>query len=71
MVAGRSKAALNDWLVGRDQSLGDRIRVVTMDGFTGCRPATAEALDKARAVMDRSLPRHVAAEKLTLCRQRV
>ncbi len=42
-----------------------------MDGFTGYRTATAEALEKARPVID---PFHVirlAAQKLTLCRQRV
>lgn len=71
MVAGRSKAALKDWLGARDQGFRDRIRVVTMDGFTGYRTATAEALDKARAVMDPFHVVHLAAEKLTLCRQRV
>ncbi|NDK92655.1 ISL3 family transposase, partial [Gordonia desulfuricans] len=71
MVAGRSKAALKDWLGARDQGFRDRIRVVTMDGFTGYRTATAEALDKARVVMDPFHVVHLAAEKLTLCRQRV
>lgn len=71
MVAGRSKAALKDWLDARDDSFRDRIRVVTMDGFTGYRTATAEALDKARAVMDPFHVVHLAAEKLTVCRQRV
>lgn len=50
----------------------DRIRVVTMDGFTGYRTATTESLDKARAVMDPFHVVHPAAEKLTpLCSQRV
>ena len=71
MVAGRSKAALKDWLGSQEQVFRDRIRVVTMDGFTGYRTATAEALDKARAVMDPFHVVHLAAEKLTLCRQRV
>ena len=71
MVAGRSKAALADWLGARDQSFRDRIRVVAMDGFTGCRTATAEALEKARPVMDPFHVIHLAAQKLTLCRQRV
>ena len=71
MVAGRSKAALKDWLDARDPAFRDRIRVVTMDGFTGYRTATAESLDKARAVMDPFHVVHLAAEKLTLCRQRV
>ena len=71
MVAGRSKAALKDWLGERDQSFRERIRVVTMDGFSGYRTATEETLAKARPVMD---PFHVvqlAGDKLTLCRQRV
>ncbi|MAU81273.1 MAG: ISL3 family transposase [Gordonia sp.] len=71
VVAGRSKAALKDWLDARDQSFRDRIRVVTMDGFAGYHTATAEALDKARTVMDPFHVVHLAAQKLTLCRQRV
>ena len=71
MVPGRSKAALADWLAARDQAFRDRIRVVTMDGFTGYRTATAEALSKATAVMDPFHVVHLAAEKLTMCRQRV
>lgn len=42
-----------------------------MDGFSGYRTATAETLDKARAVMDPFHVVHLAAEKLTMCRQRV
>jgi transposase len=71
MVAGRSKAALKNWLDARDQAFRDRIRVVTMDGFSGYRTATAESLDHARAVMDPFHVVHLAAEKLTRCRQRV
>ncbi|OZC31606.1 ISL3 family transposase [Gordonia polyisoprenivorans] len=71
MVVGRSKAVLKAWLGARDQSFRDRIRVVAMDGFTGYRTATDEALDKARPVMDPFHVIHLAAEKLTLCRQRV
>lgn len=71
MVAGRSKAALKQWLDARDQAFRDRIRVVTMDGFTGYRTATEESLDKARPVMDPFHVVHLAAEKLTRCRQRV
>ncbi|WP_267617362.1 ISL3 family transposase [Gordonia bronchialis] len=71
MVAGRSNAALKDWLDARDQAFRDRIQVVTMDGFSGYRTAAAESLDKARAAMDPFHVVHLAAEKLTLCRQRV
>ncbi|MDL9939048.1 ISL3 family transposase, partial [Gordonia sp. ABSL1-1] len=71
MVPGRSKAALKGWLDARDDAFRDRIRVVTMDGFSGYRTATAEALLKARAVMDPFHVVYLAADKLTVCRQRV
>src|SRR5690625_1270119 len=34
MVAGRSAAALTDWLQARDPNFRRRIQVVAMDGFT-------------------------------------
>ena len=71
MVAGRSKAALKDWLTDRDQGFGDRIRIVAMDGFSGYRTATEEELTRARAVMDPFHVVHLAADKLTTCRQRI
>lgn len=52
MVASRAKAALKDWLTARDPAFRGRIKVVTMDRFSGCRTATAETLDKAPAVMN-------------------
>ena len=42
-----------------------------MDGFAGYRTATASALPDARAVMDPFHVVHLAAEKVTVCRQRV
>lgn len=42
-----------------------------MDGFAGYRTATADALPTARAVMDPFHVVHLAADKLTLCRQRI
>jgi transposase len=71
MVAGRSKAALAEWLGKRDANFRSRVRVVAMDGFAGYRTATAEALPAARAVMDPFHVVHLAAEKLTVCRQRI
>ncbi|TXG92202.1 ISL3 family transposase [Rhodococcus rhodnii] len=71
MVAGRSKAALADWLGKRDSNFRSRVQVVAMDGFAGYRTATQEALPAARAVMDPFHVVHLAAEKLTLCRQRI
>ncbi|MDF3313761.1 ISL3 family transposase, partial [Rhodococcus sp. T2V] len=71
MVAGRSKAALAQWLGKRDNNFRSRVQVVAMDGFAGYRTATAEALPAARAVMDPFHVVHLAAEKLTVCRQRI
>lgn len=71
MVAGRSKAALVEWLDKRDANFRSRVQVVAMDGFAGYRTATAEALPAARAVMDPFHVVHLAAEKLTVCRQRI
>ncbi len=71
MVAGRSAAAFKDWLQAKDPNFRSRITVVAMDGFTGYRTAAAEALPAARAVMDPFHVVHLAAEKLTVCRQRI
>ena len=71
MVEGRSKAAFKTWLAARDQAFRDRIEVVAMDGFTGFKTATTEALPGAVAVMD---PFHVirlAGDTLDQCRRRV
>lgn len=66
-----SKAALKDWLTARDEAFRDRIKVVTMAGFSGYRTATAETLDKARTVMDPFHVMHLAAEQLDPVSQRV
>jgi transposase len=71
MVPGRSAAALREWLEARDQRFRDRVKVVSMDGFAGYRSAAADALPKARTVMDPFHVVHLAAEKLTGCRQRI
>ncbi|MCV7191739.1 ISL3 family transposase [Mycolicibacterium brumae] len=71
MVAGRSAKAFADWLAATDANFRSRIQVVAMDGFAGYHSATAQALPAARAVMDPFHVVHLAAEKLTRCRQRV
>lgn len=71
MVSGRSAAVFKAWLDGKDSNFRSRVKVVSMDGFAGYRTATAEALPAARAVMDPFHVVHLAAEKLTVCRQRI
>ena len=71
MVAGRSAKVLTDWLDARDQPFRDRVKVVTMDGFAGYHSAAAKAVPAARTVMDPFHVVHLAADKLTVCRQRI
>ncbi|QXC46876.1 ISL3 family transposase (plasmid) [Rhodococcus qingshengii] len=71
MVAGRSAAALTGWLRERDQPFRDRVKIVSMDGFAGYHRAAKNALLQARTVMDPFHVVHLAAEKLTVCRQRI
>ena len=71
LVEGRSKAVFAGWLAAQTAAFRDGLQVVAMDGFTGFKTATAEALPDAVAVMD---PFHVVAlagEALERCRQRV
>jgi transposase len=71
MIPGRSAKVLTDWLDARDQAFRDRVKVVTMDGFAGYHSAAAKAVPEARTVMDPFHVVHLAAEKMTLCRQRI
>ena len=71
MVQGRSAKVLTDWSDARDQQFRNRIKIVTMDGFTGYHTAAAAAVPAARTVMDPFHVVHLATEKLTVCRQRV
>lgn len=71
MIPGRSAKALTEWLEERDQQFRDRIKIVTMDGFAGYHTAAAHAVPLARTVMDPFHVVHLAAQKLTLCRQRI
>jgi len=71
LVEGRSKAVFADWLAAQTPTFRDGLQVVAMDGFTGFKTATSEALPEAVAVMD---PFHVVAlagQALERCRQRV
>ena len=71
LVEGRSKAVFTAWLQAQTSAFRAGLQVVAMDGFTGFKTATAEALPDAVAVMD---PFHVVAlagEALERCRQRV
>jgi transposase len=56
MVQGRSKQAFQQWLADRPATWRQGLEVVAMDGFTGFKTATTEALPDAVAVMD---PFHV------------
>ena len=71
MGEGRSAAALRTWLGARDQAFRDRVKIVSMDGFTGYHRAAKDVLPQARTVMDPFHVVHLAAEKLTVCRQRI
>ncbi|SED55144.1 Transposase [Tsukamurella tyrosinosolvens] len=71
MVAGRSAQALRGWLQERDQAFRDRIKVTAMDGFGGYHTAAAQVLAAARTVMDPFHVIHLAADKVTGCRQRL
>ena len=42
-----------------------------MDGFAGYHTAAAKAVPEARTVMDPFHVVHLAADKLTVCRQRI
>lgn len=71
LVAGRSAAALKNWLAQQDKAFRDQVEVIAMDGFGGYKTAAADELPDATAVMD---PFHVVAlagAKLDLIRQRI
>ncbi|MDK6808467.1 transposase, partial [Corynebacterium aurimucosum] len=71
MRPGRSADVLSGWLKERDPSFREQIQVVTMDGFTGYATAVEEQLPQADKVMDPFHVVHLAADKLTSCRQRL
>ena len=71
MRPGRSAEVLRTWLNERDPQFLAGVQVVAMDGFTGYATAVDHALPAARKVMDPFHVVHLAAEKLTGCRQRL
>lgn len=71
MVEGRSKEVFKSWLEAQTPEFRAGVEIVAMDGFTGYKSATAEAVPDATTVMD---PFHVVAlagDKLNQTRQRV
>ena len=68
---GRSADVLRTWLQERDPGFRSQVQVVTMDGFTGYAAAVDQVLPRARKVMDPFHVVHLAADKLTGCRQRL
>ncbi|MGP9611614.1 ISL3 family transposase, partial [Corynebacterium sp. AOP36-E1-14] len=71
MRPGRSAEVLRTWLNERDPGFRQRVEVVTMDGFAGYATAVDHALPAATKVMVPFHVVHLAAEKLTGCRQRL
>lgn len=71
MRPGRSADVLKTWLGERDPDFRAGVQVVTMDGFTGYATAVDHSLPAARKVMDPFHVVHLAAEKLSGCRQRL
>ncbi|AKK02022.1 Transposase [Corynebacterium epidermidicanis] len=71
MVPGRSADVLRRWLQAHDPGFRAQLEVVTMDGLTGYATAVDDGVPAARKVMDPFHVVHLAAEKLTACRQRV
>lgn len=68
---GRSADVLRTWLQERDPGFREQVQVVTMDGFTGYASAVEQVLPGATKVMDPFHVVHLAADKLTGCRQRL
>ena len=55
----------------RSEAFRESVQVVTMDGFAGYATAVDHALPAATKVMDPFHVVHLAADKLTVCRQRL
>ena len=71
MRPGRSAEVLRTWLNECTPGFRTNVQVVTMDGFAGYATAVDEALPAATKVMDPFHVVHLAADKLTGCRQRL
>lgn len=68
VVSDRSAAAFAVWLGACDQSLRDRVKVVSLDGFAGDHSAAKDVLPPFRTVEGPFQLVHLAAEKLTVSR---
>ncbi len=71
LVEGRSKQVFKTWLEAQAPEFRAGVEIVAMDGFTGYKSASKEAVPEATAIMD---PFHVVAlagDKLNQTRQRV
>lgn len=71
MRPGRSAEVLRTWLQERSPDFRQKVQVVTMDGFAGYATAVDQVLPQATKVMDPFHVVHLAADKLTGCRQRL
>ncbi|MDN4505015.1 transposase [Dietzia kunjamensis] len=70
-VQGRSAKPMTNWVEAGEQPFRVRIKVVTMDRFAGFHSAAAKAGPAARTVTDPFHFVNLAADELTVCRQRV
>lgn len=71
MVEGRSKAVFKNWIQDRPVDWRAEIEVVAMDGCTGYKTATSEALPGAIAVMAPFRVVRLAWDALDDCRRRI
>lgn len=71
MAPGRSAEVLRRWLAELPAPVRAGIQIVAMDGFTGYATAVGDILPAAQTVMDPFHVVHLAADKLTRCRQRI
>src|SRR5699024_3670539 len=69
-VRGWSAAAVSNWRVARTPAFRAQVEVVARDGFAGYHRAAAEPLP-VTTVSGQFHVVHLAAQKLTRCRQRV
>ena len=69
--SGRSAEVLRTWLQERDPKFRQQVQVVTMDGLAGYACAVDQVLPDATKVMDPFHVIHLAAGKLSGCRQRL
>lgn len=70
-TAGRTSAAVSDWLDGRGQEWKDSVRIVAMDPCASYRRAVQTALPEARIVADHFHLVRLANQAVTDVRQRV